>query len=94
MMANRIVAAVFAGAVLALGQGCVECSSAANGEGRIKALLERYVEGGRISGVVSGISDRSGNVWFDCVGWADVERRLPISRCWQTSMDTDLTRCI
>ena len=78
-MPRRILAAVFAGAVLASFPGCVECGSAANGDGRIKALLERYVEGGRISGVVSGISDKSGNVRFDCVGWADVERRLPIS---------------
>ena len=46
---------------------------------RIGRLLESYVDSGRISGVVSAVSDRSGNVRFDCVGWADVENRVPMA---------------
>ena len=44
----------------------------------IKAVLDDYVSKGRIAGVVSGVSDPSGEVHFDCVGWADVENKVPI----------------
>ena len=55
-------------------------ASAATDRGdRVREVLERYVDAGRISGVVSAVSDRSGNVRFDCVGWADVERRVPMA---------------
>lgn len=46
---------------------------------RIKTLLEGYVSAGRIAGVVSAVSDKSGKVRFDCVGWADVENYVPMS---------------
>ena len=55
-------------------------ASAATDRGdRVREVLERYVDAGRISGVVSAVSDRSGNGRFDCVGWADVERRVPMA---------------
>lgn len=74
---KRAVALVSVVAILA-GGACAECGGAAGGGDRIKALLEGYVAGGRIAGVVSGLSDRSGKVHFDCVGWADVENRVPM----------------
>ena len=52
---------------------------ALDGGGRVREVLGRYVDAGRISGVVSAVSDRSGNVRFDCVGWADVEKRVPMA---------------
>ena len=47
--------------------------------GRVREVLERYVDAGQISGVVSAVSDRSGKMRFDCVGWADVEKRVPMA---------------
>ena len=47
-------------------------------DNRIKALLDGYVDSGRVAGVVSAVSDRSGRVRFDCAGWADVENRVPM----------------
>ena len=46
---------------------------------RVRDVLERYVGVWRISGVVSAVSDRSGKMRFDCVGWADVENRVPMA---------------
>ena len=54
----------------------VAAAAVAADEGSVKALLDEYVEKG---GVVSGISDASGEVRFDCAGWADMENKVPIS---------------
>ena len=49
-----------------------------DGCAQVKALLDGYVGKGRIAGVVSVLSDASGDVRFDCAGWADMERRVPM----------------
>ena len=48
-------------------------------DGSVKALLDEYVGKGLVAGVVSGISDASGEVRFDCAGWADMENKVPMS---------------
>ena len=72
----HIWAVALASAAVLAGSACAECAGA--GGDRVRALLEDYVSGGRIAGVVSGLSDRSGKVRFDCVGWADVANRVPM----------------
>ena len=56
----------------------VAAAAVAADEGSVKALLDEYVEKGLVAGVVSGIFDVSGEVRFDCAGWADVENRVPM----------------
>ena len=50
----------------------------ANGSNAVRSTLERYVNGGRIAGVVSVTGD-SGGETFDCVGWADMENKVPMA---------------
>ena len=57
----------------ALAAFSVAVAAVAADEGSVKALLDEYVEKGLVAGVVSGISDASGEVRFDCAGWADME---------------------
>jgi CubicO group peptidase (beta-lactamase class C family) len=52
--------------------------SAAHGDASVKAVLDRYVDAGRIAGVVSVLSDADYNETYDCSGWADIENRQPI----------------
>ena len=47
-------------------------------DGSVKALLDEYAGKGLVAGVVLGISDVSGEVRFDCAGWADVENKVPM----------------
>ena len=62
----------------ALAAFSVAVAAVAADEGSIKALLDEYVEKGLVAGVVSGISDASGEVRFDCAGWADMENKVPM----------------
>jgi CubicO group peptidase (beta-lactamase class C family) len=45
----------------------------------VRRTLDEYVLSGRISGVVSILSDTNCNLTADCSGWANVEKRVPIS---------------
>lgn len=45
----------------------------------VRGVLGGYVDSGRIAGAVSVMSDRDCNEKFDCVGWADMENRVPMS---------------
>ena len=45
----------------------------------VRRTLDEYVLSGRISGVVSILSDTNCNLTVDCSGWANVEKRVPIS---------------
>ena len=45
----------------------------------VKRTLDEYVLSDRISGVVSILSDTDCNLTVDCSGWANVEKRVPIS---------------
>jgi len=45
----------------------------------MKETLDGFVDTGRIAGVVSVTSDPDYNVQVDCAGWADAEKRVPIS---------------
>ena len=56
----------------------VAAAAVAADEGSVKALLDEYVGKGLVAGVVSGISDASGEVRFDCAGWADMENKVPM----------------
>ena len=47
--------------------------------GAVRDTLERYVDAGRIAGVVSVTSDADYKENFDCVGWADMENRIPMT---------------
>ena len=42
-------------------------------------LLHRYVDSGRIAGVVSVLSTADYKETYDCVGWADLENRVPMT---------------
>lgn len=44
----------------------------------VRAVLSRYVDTGRIAGVVSVLSDADYNETYDCGGWADIENGRPI----------------
>lgn len=48
-------------------------------KGVVRGVLESYVDAGRIAGVVSVISDADYRETFDCVGWADMENRKPMT---------------
>lgn len=63
-----VLSAVLAGASLTYAQN-----------GAVRETLEKYVQAGRIAGVVSVMSDADYAETFDCVGWADVENRVPIT---------------
>ena len=45
---------------------------------KVLDVLEDFVSKGRISGVVSVLSDDRYNVKFDCAGWADMENKVPM----------------
>ena len=45
----------------------------------VRRTLDEYVLSNRIAGVVSILSDADCNLTVDCSGWANVERRVPIS---------------
>ena len=45
----------------------------------VRRTLDEYVLSDRISGVVSILSDTNCNLTVDCSGWANVEKRVPIS---------------
>ena len=45
----------------------------------VRKTLDDYVLSDRISGVVSILSDTNCNLTVDCSGWANVEKRVPIS---------------
>ena len=45
----------------------------------VRQTLDAYVLSNRIAGVVSILSDADCNLTVDCSGWANVERRVPIS---------------
>ena len=45
----------------------------------VRRTLDEYVLSDRISGVVSILSDTDCNLTVDCSGWANVEKRVPIS---------------
>lgn len=64
-MKRLMVSCVFAWAVCAWGETVNEC-------------LHRYVDAGRIAGVVSILSDPNGKLTVDCVGWADMENKRPM----------------
>lgn len=54
-------------------------SQGALANGSVKGMLDGFVDTGTISGVVSILSDADYNVQTDCSGWADVERRIPVT---------------
>ena len=56
----------------------VAVAAVAADDGPVMALLDEYVEKGLVAGVVSGISDASGEVRCDCAGWADMENKVPM----------------
>jgi CubicO group peptidase (beta-lactamase class C family) len=45
----------------------------------VRRTLDDYVLSNRIAGVVSILSDADCNLTVDCSGWANVEKRVPIS---------------
>ena len=44
----------------------------------MQETLDAYTRSGCVAGVVSALSDADYNVQFDCSGWADAEKRVPI----------------
>lgn len=54
-------------------------SASAVGTKSIKETLDGFTDTGCIAGVVSVLSDPDYNVQVDCSGWADAERRVPIT---------------
>lgn len=44
----------------------------------LRKMLDTYVDGGRIAGITSVLSDADYNVRYDCVGWADMENKVPM----------------
>lgn len=45
----------------------------------MRETLDGFVDTGRITGVVSVLSDADYNVQTDCAGWSDVEKRIPVT---------------
>ena len=82
MMKRKYAFAVFAAFSVA--------ATAAADEGSVKALLDEYVEKGLVAGVVSGISDASGEVRLDCAGWADMENKVPHEGAMRTDQRVNL----
>ena len=73
MNARQALLFLFLFAVSVLG-----CRTAPDGN-PVRHALDRFVETGRIAGVVSVISTPDYVTQVDCSGWADVERRTPIT---------------
>lgn len=45
----------------------------------VNECLHRYIDSGRIAGVVSILTDKDCNHIVDCVGWADMEAKKPMT---------------
>jgi len=43
------------------------------------ALLSPFVERGELAGAVALVSDAKGTLSVDCVGWADIEAKRPMT---------------
>ena len=71
-----LLSAVLTAALLMVGCAIVPEKDSRN---IVKRTLDEYVLSGRISGVVSILSDTNSNLTVDCSGWANVEKRVPIS---------------
>ena len=56
----------------------VACATA-DQRNAVRQALDDYVLSNRIAGVVSIMSDADNRLTVDCSGWANVERRIPIS---------------
>ena len=74
-MAHRTTFIPAAALLLAFGSGCASARRSAE----VDAALGPYVDGGHISGVVSVLSDADYNETWNCLGWADVENRVPMA---------------
>ena len=72
MASHNIIAAAL---LLAFGAGCASAPRSAE----VDAALRPYVDNGHISGVVSVLSDADYNETWNCLGWADVENRVPMA---------------
>jgi len=48
-------------------------------DGALREMLGGYVSAGRIAGVVSVLSDAEYHVTFDCVGFANLEKKTPMT---------------
>jgi CubicO group peptidase (beta-lactamase class C family) len=66
------------GEPVTLAEAIKACSPAEDG-GAVRAVLRRYVDAGRIAGVVSVTSDADYNEDYECAGWADMENRRPMT---------------
>ena len=88
-MSTRLATTLFACAIACFaigGDGCMETmgpvrhptGAMAPSDDKVLATIEDFVSKGRISGVVSVLSDGRYNVKFNCVGWADIENRVPM----------------
>ena len=71
-----LLSAVLTAALLMVGCAIVPEKDSRN---IVRRTLDEYVLSGRISGVVSILSDTNCNLTVDCSGWANVEKRVPIS---------------
>ena len=77
MTMRRISFAKVLSACITTFAACVAASSFA-AEDKVRNVLEDYVSKGRIAGVVSVLSDVNYETKFDCVGWADMENKVPM----------------
>ena len=68
---RALCATIFAAAMAATSHGATRNA--------VRQTLDEYVLSNRIAGVVSILSDADCNLTVDCSGWANVERRVPIS---------------
>lgn len=69
-------------AAIVLTMSCMAgCALAPKGDQRniVRRTLDDYVLSNRISGVVSIMSDTNCNLTVDCSGWANIDKRIPIS---------------
>lgn len=60
----------------------------------MKEAIQPVIDNGSYPGFVSVVADREGNLAVDCVGWADVENRIPMSddrMFWIASMTKGIT---
>ena len=73
-MRGRIVA----GILLVCAAGCAVLPKN-DQRNAVRRTLDDYVLSNRIAGVVSILSDADNRLTVDCSGWANVERRIPIS---------------
>ena len=65
----------FGAALLAIAGGCVSAPRSPE----VDAALRPYVDNGHVAGVVSVLSDADYNETWNCLGWADVENRVPMA---------------